>query len=338
MQSLSQAVATVPDSEAQALPGLVWAFRFEADGTAEELAPGAPIEAGRGWLWLHFNLADARACRYLKAELALPPAATELLTTPDPHQQFHGKCSCLYGVFTDLVRGLGGVTDEIGCLHFAMTERLCVTGRRERLNAVEATRRLLQTGCKLTSPAALLETIVENVAIAVEDHADALAEALDDVEERLVAQGLSNQQPSLTRARRLAVRLHRLLSTQRSLIHRFERDTVQPKDTALRVETSKLAQRLDWLVQEMIGLRDRAHLLQEEVSLKMADQTNRNLQVLAIVTTVFLPATLITGIFGMNVGGLPFVSSHAGFVWAMLLLGAASVFVFWLLKRAGLFG
>jgi zinc transporter len=236
-----------------------------------------------------------------------------------------------------LQRSLIGITGEIGSLHFAMTERLLVTGRRERLNTVEATRQLLQSGRKILSSAALLETIIESVAEAVEDHADALAEELDDVEERLVAQGLSNQQQSLTRARRLAVRLHRLLSTQRSLIHRFERDTVQQEDTPLRVETSKLSQRLDWLDQEMVGLRDRAHLLQEEVSLKMADQTNRNLQVLAIVTTVFLPATLMTGIFGMNVGGLPLVSDHEGFLWAMVLLAGASLFVFWLLKKAGLF-
>jgi zinc transporter len=69
----------------------------------------------------------------------------------------------------------------------------------------------------------------------------------------------------------------------------------------------------------------------------MADQTNRNLHVLAIVTTIFLPATLITGIFGMNVGGLPLVSDREGFLRAMLLLVAASVLVFWLLKKAGLF-
>jgi zinc transporter len=336
VQSLSPSLATVPDSEGQALPGLVWAFRFKDDGTAEELACGEPIEGEGGWLWLHFNLADARACRYLKAEVPLPPTAVELLASPDPHQQFHGTGSCLYGIFSDLVRGLGGITGEIGSLHFAMTEKLFVTGRRERLNAVEATRQLLQSGRKILSSAALLETIIESVAEAVEDHADALAEELDDVEERLVAQGLSNQQQSLARARRLAVRLHRLLSTQRSLIHRFERDTVQQEDTPLRVETSKLSQRLDWLDQEMV-LRDRAHLLQEEVSLKMADQTNRNLQILAIVTTVFLPATLITGIFGMNVGGLPLVSDHEGFLWAMVLLAGASVFVFWLLKKAGLF-
>ena len=39
--------------------------------------------------------------------------------------------------------------------------------------------------------------------------------------------------------------------------------------------------------------------------LKSSEQTNRSLHVLAIVTTVFLPATLVTGVFGMNVAGLP---------------------------------
>ena len=33
--------------------------------------------------------------------------------------------------------------------------------------------------------------------------------------------------------------------------------------------------------------------------LKSSEQTNRSLHVLAIVTTVFLPATLVTGVFGM---------------------------------------
>ena len=70
----------------------------------------------------------------------------------------------------------------------------------------------------------------------------------------------------------------------------------------------------------------------------MADQTNRNLQVLAIVTAVFLPASLIAAIFGMNVGGLPFVSDSSGFVWVLLLVVAVSAFVFWLLKRSGILG
>ena len=83
-------------------------------------------------------------------------------------------------------------------------------------------------------------------------------------------------------------------------------------------------------------MRDRAHLLQEEVTIKTAEQTNRNLHVLAIVTTVFMPASLIAGIFGMNVGGLPFVQSGDGFLWAMGILAGSSAVVLWLLKRSGI--
>jgi zinc transporter len=72
--------------------------------------------------------------------------------------------------------------------------------------------------------------------------------------------------------------------------------------------------------------------------LKSSEQTNRSLHVLAIVTTVFLPASLVAGIFGMNVGGLPLTQNIDGFLWAMVLTIAASLVVFWLLKRSGTVG
>jgi zinc transporter len=320
----------------QALPGLISAFRVDPDGSVQELPADQPIDGTQGWLWLHFNLADARACNFLKSGPELPAAARELLLTPDGHQQLHADGACLYGVFADLVCGLSGATDEIGFLHFAMTEKLFVSGRRQSLNSLEATRRSLRGGRKIGTPAGLLEAIVEHMVEAVESYADGLAEDLDKVEERVLSAEIGEQHQALARVRKMAVRLHRQLATQRSLINRFEREIERSSQASLQFATAKLAQRLDWLDHEMIALRDRSHLLQEEVSLKMADQTNRNLQLLAIVTTVFLPASLIAAIFGMNVGGLPFVADHSGFSWVLLLLVGVSGLVFWLLKRAGI--
>jgi len=60
--------------------------------------------------------------------------------------------------------------------------------------------------------------------------------------------------------------------------------------------------------------------------------------VLAIVATVFLPPTLVAGIFGMNVAGLPLTHGGYGFLWSMGLIIGASALVYWLLKRAGTFG
>ena len=70
--------------------------------------------------------------------------------------------------------------------------------------------------------------------------------------------------------------------------------------------------------------------------LKTADQTNRHLQVLTIVATIFLPASLIARIFGINVKRLPLTAEGNGFLWSMALLVGGSALVFWLLRRSGI--
>jgi zinc transporter len=325
------------DSPTEALPGLVSAFRLKPDGTAEELAVDRPIaEHPQGWLWLHFNLADARASHFLRSSSYFPAPARELLVAADDHQQLNATEACLFGVFPDLVCGIEGTTDEIGFLHFAMTETLLVTGRHRPLGAITATRKALKDGRKIPTLAALMDTIVEYVVDSIEHYAEDVASKLDHIEERILADDVSHGRNMLGRIRRTTVRLHRQLVILRSLMQRFDLDLSET--LALKLTTSKLRQRLDWLDIEVVSLRDRAHLLQEEVTIKTAEETNRNLQLLAIVTTIFLPATLVTGIFGMNVMGLPFTQNPHGFFWSMLILIGASGLVVWLLKRSGIFG
>jgi len=323
--------------QAQPLGGLVWAIRFYADGSSEELAVDKPIADQDGWLWLHFNLADARACQFLRSTSCLPATARESLITTDEHQQLHVDQACVHGIFADLVCGLGGTTEEIGLLHFAITETLLVSSRRHMLNAVEATRHALRRGLKVATTGVLLEVILENVVDVVDRYAAGLADQLDHIEERILADEVSDRQV-IGRIRRMTVRLHRQLVILRSLVHRFEHDFEHSSNSVPRLSTEKLRQRLEWLDAEIMALRDRAHLLQEEITLKTAEQTNRNLQVLAIVTTVFLPASLVAGIFGMNVEGLPWTHDDSGFLWAMVILIAASGLVYWLLRRSGILG
>jgi Mg2+ and Co2+ transporter CorA len=61
--------------------------------------------------------------------------------------------------------------------------------------------------------------------------------------------------------------------------------------------------------------------------------TIRNLYLLSIVTTALLPITFITGVFGMNVGGLPFLESKHGFFWVMFIMTITLVATMLLLRK-----
>lgn len=170
----------------------------------------APLQFGRR-TGIHF----------LRLLSYFPAAARELLVAADDHQQLNASKAC---VFPDLAFGFDGVTDEIGFLYFAMTENLLVTGRHCPLNSIDATRKALRSGRKVPSAAALMDTILEFVIDGIDRHNYDVAGKLDHIEERILADDVSEGPNILGRIRRTTVRFHRQLVILRSLIQRFELD------------------------------------------------------------------------------------------------------------------
>lgn len=331
-------VTALAASEAgAAIPGLVWAFRLHHDGSAESLPVNTPIEFTHdGRLWLHFNLTDARARPWL-LNADLPPLARELLLSRDNYQQLHTIDDCVYGVFSDLVRDIDDATEETGFLRFAMTERLLISGRRQALCSVDATRRGLEGGHRVETVAALLEKIIDEVADTMDRIADRIGIEIDDIEEKLLAgEAKADMRGRLGRLRRTCVRLHRQLAGLRTLFHRLEQKDTERLNPALRLHAGKLAQRLDGLDHDIVELRERSRLLEEELHFKMEEESNRHLHTLSIVTTMLLPPTLVTGIFGMNTKGLPLTDVETGFLWAAALMLGSSALAYWIMRRSGI--
>jgi zinc transporter len=318
----------------EAVPGLVWAFRLHHDGRAEALPVDKPIEPSHdGRLWLHFNLSDVRTRAWL-ANMHIPQLARDLLLSSDEFQQIHTIDNCVYGVFSDLVRSIDAPTEETDFLRFAMTERLLISGRHQALCAVDATRRVLESGYRVESVAALLEKIIHEVADTMDRMADKIGTEIDAIEDRVVAgETNSEMRGTLGRMRRTCVRVHRQLAGLRVLFHRLELKNMDNLSPALRLQAGKLAQRLDGLDHDIVELRERSRLLEEELRFKLEEESNKHLHALSVVTMMLLPPTLVTGIFGMNTKGLPLTDVDSGFLWAAGLLVGSALLAYLLMLR-----
>ena len=319
-------------------PGLIWAFAVHADGSAEPLDVRGSIHApADGWLWLHVNVADIRANNWMRST-DLPVAARALLTSRDRHQQLHVTDDCIYGVFADLVRRVDGSADEIGHLRFAMTERLLISARHHALTSAESAREAIERGeRRLSHVASLLELIVEHLVEGIERLTDRLGNDLDQIEDELDVRIEPKLRQRLGHVRRTSVKLHRQLTGLRAVFQRFEREGAPAIKPPLRLAAGKLAQHLDALDHVLIEMRDRARLLQEDVTLAVAEQTNQRIHFLTILTTLFLPPTLVTGVFGMNTKGLPFTDNDDAFLWAVALMLGSVAAVYLVMRLAGMF-
>jgi zinc transporter len=319
------------------VPGLVWAFRIHDDGAAEQLPIDQPIPVRpEGWIWLHLDLANTAARQWITA-LDLPQAGIMTLRSRDRHQQLHVTDALVHGVVADMEKGIDGIGDDVGHLRFVMTDRMLISGRHRKLASVASARIALEGGRRLTHVASLLELIIEQVADGIDRIAENLAGEMDRIENGLAEGSNSVERSKLTLARRSSVRLHRQVSSLRAVFHRLERQGLDGLKPGLQLAVSRLAQRLDDLDHGILELRERGHRLQDEMTSLMAEETNRHLYVLSILTTLLLPPTLVTGVFGMNTKGLPLTDAETGFLWAMALMISSAGAAYLIMRRIGVF-
>jgi len=70
-------------------------------------------------------------------------------------------------------------------------------------------------------------------------------------------------------------------------------------------------------------------MLESTIDKIQTDKMNRRLNILTIWSTLFLPLSFFTGLFGMNFNDIPFLSSHYGF-WVFVGLSTITVGWLWL--------
>ncbi|TCR62068.1 zinc transporter [Bosea sp. BK604] len=328
-------------NDLQSQTGIVWAYHFDADGVAtqvpREQLPGLSPEIG--FTWLHLDLVHTRAQAWINEQSELRPAARELLLSRETHQRLDHSSSQAWGIAHDITRDIVDRTDNVGALFWAVGEHFLLTGRREALQSIRKAADAVNAGERIGSPAELFEHIIEYLIDDVTDAVVRLADETDSIEDQILLDRLRDGPSRVGTVRRTAVQLRRQLSGLHLLFRRFaETPSGRSAPEDVRTCATRLLLRVDTLYQDVQAIQDRARLLQDEIAASSANQTNRQLYVLSILTALFLPATFITGLFGINVKGLPWVEEDAGAAIVTLTCLAASMLTLYLLRNRGIIG
>ena len=321
-------------------PGLLWVMSFDGRGCGRLLAPNEAVPNldafGSGFLWLHFDLKNADLEPLILAGHVGPRPLADAVFRADEHQRVSVEDGHVGGVVADLARS-GAKPDAAGRLHFVMGPRSLVSGRRGPAESPDAARVTAEAGQPITSPVLLLETMVGYVVASMAATGQRLSDEIDQMEDRVLDGRVRDDRRRLGPVRRSAVRLHRQLLGLAAVFHRLEKDdaTNGLQGSAIAV-AARLAQRLDALDRDVTALAERARLLQEEVASRLAEESNRQLSVLSILSALFLPPTFLTGLFGMNVKGLPFADDPRGFLVVISLSLGFGIVTYAIIRALGI--
>lgn len=314
-------VSVVQPPRVEDREGLLCAFR---------LAPGRPVEGSADELvhldaprWLHFSLRDNRARTFLEHRAPIPEEARATMVEPNARVHSQMFADSFLVVLGDLHHDFDADPDGFGVLRVYVSGDLMLTCREHRLTCIDRLRHRLATEEIAASPFELFEELIRELVEGFARVSTNLSDEVDDAEDQILAGKLQDHRAELGRVRRLLARLRRHVNANRSALLQLPK-RLDMLDSEQRQRLREAIELLDAVGQDLELVTERARLLQEEIAGRQGEATNRNLYLLSILTTTLLPITLITGIFGMNVGGLPFAVSDHGF-WSVVLLMVATV-------------
>jgi zinc transporter len=322
------------------IPGGLFVLRFDEEGRA---TPGDATDVdnlgapGEGFVWLHLNLEDVRVHAFLKKLAALPEEARKTLTEAIDRQFIDHSGNLVRGAIVDYERGLAGRLPQTGYLRFVFGEQFLISARERPLESVEATRMALSAGRLAETPLDLFETILGHLCDELGKIIFELSAALDHIEERIVSDSSgAGERATLGVTRRSALRLAREIAGLRSPLLRLEATLSEPEHDELKEAGARLAHRVEILAHDLSEVQDRARLLQDELNAITEMVLNDRLYILTIVTTLLLPASFVTGVYGMNTRNLPFADAEWGTAFAFGLCILAALAMLYFMRRMGL--
>lgn len=308
---------------------LICGFQIPATGPARPISVAeisSSLDSPDGVTWLHLRLSDTRAERFLLESGLLPPSLRRRLEEHDAHTVLEAVEGGLVVVVTDFSFEHTEDTGETAGLWGYATARWFVSARTHALHSADALRLAVRDGLRAASGFEVVGALFELRNEALKAIITRLADEVNDIEDEILRGDMKEQRQRLGRARRRCAHIRRHFVPDRNALGKLLARPPAWLEPAVGERLRSAAEELSELLDDANELYERAKLLQEELAARLAEKTGDRLYVLSVLSAVLLPMSLITGVFGMNVAGMPGLQGDGAFFWTMLLvLGSGAV-------------
>lgn len=303
------------------LDGQGSATGFDAQARLSETSP----------YWVHLDYTQPQSEQWLEQQ-CIPPMVITALTTSETRP----RATEVAGGLLVYLRGVnlhpGARPEDMIALRLWVGPQGVISTQKRTLKSLTTVQEELDAGQGATGIAGLVARLVDQLIWRMEDVIENLESEVEDCAMSIEESPTISLTPRLSQIRRRSITLRRFFAPQREALTKLQNEAMFTGGDALMIREA--GDRLQRLLEDLDAAREHATLLQEEVFSVQNEAINDRMYLLAMISALFLPLGFLTGLFGINVGGLPGVEDPAGFWWFTAGIGVVSVGVLvWMRKR-----
>ncbi|QBG34291.1 zinc transporter ZntB [Litorilituus sediminis] len=306
---------------------IVESWHFDQQGKSTPIESNAQLENDS--YWLHCNRSSAQFEKWLMDE-GVDESIIESLLASDTRPRFQQiDDSSFFLILRGVNLNAGKEPDDMLSIRLLYTPKRVITCNLQQSKAIASVAKDLR---KARGPENI-EQLVIAILTQLNAKIDAVIEPIEDFINAQDSDEFSNEQISeINSQHRKLLKLNRFLKPQLYALSALSKNDIAAFEPykvniANQLDTlQRIVDTIDFYIAQIDVINNRIAQLNSEVM-------NRNTYLLSIIAGIFLPLGFLTGLFGINIGGMPGVENSSAFYWFCGLLTGIGVFEIYLFKR-----
>lgn len=266
--------------------------------------------------WQNMDYKDSETAGRLLQDYELDPTVVEALCDEDTRPRFFVQGNGMAMILRAVNLTSGTEDDDMISLRIWVDEDKIITLEHHNLKAIEDAMHHIEimkgiktpTQCFLKIATKLADDIAE-VSLDINDRTDDLESEVIDLD------NLSDFElrGKLSSLRREIIDIRRYLAPQKDVFQNLQNEKIPFINNKNKAIVREISNSIIKAIEDLDYAKDHIAVYHEELQSKVSVNLSRTMYMMSIVTVIFLPLTLITGLLGINVSGIPFAESEYAF-------------------------
>lgn len=310
---------SAPVTFAYALSGPLRGQRLTGDAIPETLR-------AESLGWAHLDAAHAGTRDWVAKRLNyLDDTVIEALTQPETRPRATPIGEGLLMNFRALNMNPNRDREDMVSIRIWADRQRVITLSRQRVRTLEQIARETEQGNGPATAGEFIARLLDGLTDRLEPFVAELDAEVDAMEPMVIQEPDQGMRRRVVELRLSVVELRRHMPPQReAMIKLAHSESPLLGEHDLR-EIQEACDRQTRMTENIDELRDNLNVLRDELAGALDERLNRHMYMLSILSAVFLPLTFFTGLFGINVGGIPGAAApHAFWIFSGIM---AAIFV-----------
>ncbi len=263
--------------------------------------------------WIHLDYRKAEAKRWLIEDSQLDPVVVRALQLKEPRPRTHYLNNGILLSLRGVNMNPGAEPDDMVSVRIWIDKQRIITSNHRALHSIKEVSTMAEENRAGTVPFDVFLFICQKIVSHIDDVIDDYEDSLLEIETNVIEKETVVDRNDLMALRRELITVRRHLTPQREAFSKLIVEPLAWIDQKQVVQLREVNDHLIRILENLDALRERAIITHEELVSRVSDQLNNRIYRLSIISAIFLPLSFLTGLLGINVGGIPGAQSNTAF-------------------------